>query len=113
MRDRLWYGLVERVKDVRLNGHPEARLPNTLSAGFKGLEAQELLAAILDRVAASAGSACHSCGVEISSVLKAMDIPEEWARGTLRFSTGRMTTEAEITEALSVISRAVARLRKA
>ena len=112
MRDMLHDGLREELKDVKLNGHPEKRLPNTLSLSFLGVDANMLLSEIEDYVAASAGAACHSDGVEISYILKAMNVPVEWARGTVRFSTGRMTTESEIEKAIAVISDAVLRIKQ-
>ena len=63
-------------------------------------------------VAASAGAACHADSVEISHVLKAMGVPEEWAKGTLRLTTGRMTTASEIDRAATVIIEAARRPRK-
>jgi len=107
LRDRLHNGLKEKLKQIKLNGHPEERLPNTLSMSFRNAEANVLLSKIQDYVAASAGAACHSDRVEISSVLNALRIPEEWAKGTLRFSTGRMTTEEDIDTAVKIISDAV------
>jgi cysteine desulfurase len=111
-RDQLYDGLKQKVKDIRLNGHPEFRLPNTLSVCFRGIEAQDLLSAIQDRVAASAGAACHSGECRLSSVLTAMRVPEEWGRGTLRLSTGKMTTSSEIEKALAVISKAALQIVK-
>lgn len=111
VRDILYKGLKERLKDIKLNGHPEKRLPNTLSLSLKEIDANMLLSEIKEYVAASAGAACHSSGVEISYVLKAMNIPVEWAKGTLRFSTGRMTTESEIENAINIISDAVMKLK--
>ena len=111
MRDRLDAGLRERVPRLRVNGHTEKRLPNTLSASVQGVDANVLLAAIENKVAASAGAACHSGQVRISHVLQAMNVPEEWARGTLRFSTGRITTQADIDTAVAVVAGAVERLR--
>jgi len=112
MRDRLHSGITARVADVKLNGHPEHRLPNTLSLSFKGIEANRLLEEIGLDLAASAGAACHSDTVTLSHVLEAMGVPVEWAKGTLRFSTGRMTTAEEIDRAVEVVAEAVARLRK-
>jgi cysteine desulfurase len=103
MRDRLHAAIVAGIKDVRLNGHPEKRLPNTLSLSFRNLEANQLLEAIGMNVAASAGAACHAHRVEISHVLKAMGVPMEWAKGTLRLTTGRMTTPEEIDRAAQLI----------
>jgi cysteine desulfurase len=106
MRDRLEAGIGERFQHIRINGHPEKRLPNTLSASFRGMEANAILDE-LKGVYASAGAACHSDHVELSSVLEAMQVPMEYAMGTLRFSVGRYTTEQDIDRALEEISRAV------
>ncbi len=97
---------------IRMNGHPSQKLPNTLSISFLGVKANVLLEELDAEVAASAGAACHADSVEISSVLKAMNIQEEWAQGTLRFSLGRNTTKAEIHKAARVISIAVKKLHQ-
>jgi cysteine desulfurase len=107
-RDELERGLREAIPSLRVNGHPELRLPNTLSVSIRGVIAGDLLARIGAWVAASAGAACHSGEVRISHVLAAMGVPEEWARGTLRLSTGRMTTAADVKLATSIIAGAVA-----
>jgi cysteine desulfurase len=111
MRDRLFEGIKKEYDQVRLNGHPQKRLPNTLSISFLGLEANRILDAIGSQVAASAGAACHSDMVQISGVLKAMNVPLEWAKGTLRLTTGRMTTAADIDKAVQVICEAVKTLK--
>lgn len=111
LRDRLESALQSGLTDIRFNGHREKRLPNTTSVSFYGLEANRILEEIGLEVAASAGAACHSDHVEISHVLKAMNIPEAWAKGTLRFTTGRMTTLEEIDHAAEVIISAVKKLR--
>jgi cysteine desulfurase len=112
LRDRLHAGLAKAVADVRLNGHPEKRLPNTLNLSFKGLEANRILEEIGLEVAVSAGAACHSDTVGISHVLKAMGVSLEWAKGSLRFSLGRMTTAGEIDRATEIVTTAVKKLRK-
>jgi cysteine desulfurase len=109
MRDRLWEGLTKRLDDILLNGHPTSRLPNTLSVGFAGLDVDDLLYELWDDVASSAGAACHSEGVTISTVLQAMGVPLEYAMCTLRFSTGRPTTVEEIDRAVDSIAAAVRR----
>jgi cysteine desulfurase len=113
MRDQLHAGLASRLTDVRLNGHPALRLPNTLSLSFRGLEANRILEEIGLDVAASAGAACHAGTVSVSHVLEAIGLPVEWAKGTLRFSVGRMTTAAEIDRAVDAIAAAVDSLRRA
>ena len=107
LRDRLQTGLLDRISGIRLNGHLQHRLPNTLSISFKGQEANRILEDIGLEVAASAGAACHADSVEISHVLEAMRVPLEWAKGTLRFSVGRMTTEAEIDKTIRLVAEAV------
>ncbi len=113
MRDRLHAGLAAALGDeaMRLNGHPELRLPNTLSVSFRGVEANTLLSVIGDRVAASAGAACHAGKVDVSAVLRAMRVPVEWAMGTVRFSVGRGTTAGEVDRTVAVVGEAVQRLR--
>jgi cysteine desulfurase NifS/selenium donor protein len=113
MRDRLWAGLLRELEDVRRNGDPETCLPNTLSVGLGGVEASTLLAEIGDRLAASAGAACHAAGVELSTVLEAMRVPMRYAVGTVRFSVGRGTNEGEVDEAVRIVADAVRRLRPA
>ena len=109
MRDRLEQGILASGHDVRVNGHPTQRLPNTCSIGFRGREADRILAN-LPTVAASAGAACHSDQVELSHVLEAMRVPAEYAMGTLRLTVGRYTTEDEIDRALAEITGVVAQL---
>ena len=111
MRDRLYEGIKSGCDQVKLNGHPQNRLPNTLSISFLDLEANRILDTIGTEVAASAGAACHSDTVQISDVLKAMEVPLEWAKGTLRLTTGRMTTAADIDRAVQVICAAVKKLK--
>lgn len=112
MRDRLWKGLCEALPDIRLNGHPEHRLPNTLSVSFRHVEANILLSE-LTGVAASAGAACHTDRVDVSAVLEAMDVPLEYAMGTVRFSTGRYTRPEDVDNAVEQIVGVVNRLQVA
>lgn len=111
VRDRLEAAIHEKLSDVRLNGPSERRLPNTSNLSFKGVEANAVLSE-LQTVAASAGAACHSDHVAVSSVLKAMRVPIEYAMGAIRFSVGRFTTEREIDKAVDEIVRVVQRLRR-
>jgi cysteine desulfurase len=111
MRDRLYEGIKKGCHQMKLNGHPQKRLPNTLSISFLGLEANRILDTIGKEVAASAGAACHSDTVQISDVLTAMNVPLDWAKGTLRLTTGRMTTEADIDRAAQIITDAVKKLK--
>ena len=96
MRDLLKELLVSGLPDgaTRDNGPADSshRLPNTLSIGIKDVSSSVLLATLSEQLAASAGAACHTSAASVSSVLKAMDVPLEYAVGTLRLSTGRHTT---------------------
>ena len=112
LRERLWEGLSSRLAELRRNGDPETCLPNTLSVSFRSIDATALLAEIDERVAASAGAACHSERVEVSTVLTAMQVPLDYAMGTVRFSVGRPTTEREVDTAVQVVAEAVERLRE-
>ncbi len=110
-RDRLHRGILERVPDASLNGHPQLRLPNTLSLAFPGLLATSILDALAGELAASAGAACHADAVSISTVLQAMEVPQRCAMGTLRLSTGHPTTFREVDRAAEAIGRVVAAMR--
>lgn len=104
-RDYLQKLLVDALPGVKVNGHPELRLPNTLSISFPRVEANTLIDR-LEGVAASAGAACHAESVDVSAVLEAMLIPLEFAMGTIRFSTGRENTMPDIkTAADTIISK--------
>ncbi|MCK9421983.1 MAG: selenide, water dikinase SelD [Bacteroidales bacterium] len=102
LRDKLYQSIKQALPEIRLNGHPELRLPNTLSIGFPDVEAAILLNE-MKGIAASAGAACHSDQSGISGVLMSMSVPPRFAIGTIRFSVGRMTTEEEIEKAIPII----------
>jgi cysteine desulfurase len=112
-RDRLHQGLLQELGEtsIKLNGHPEKRLPNTLSLSFRGVEANTLLSQISQQVAASAGAACHADKVKLSAVLEAIRAPVDWAMGTVRFSTGRGTTADLIDQAVEIVADVVRRLQ--
>ncbi|TMW58584.1 hypothetical protein Poli38472_010143 [Pythium oligandrum] len=98
--------------ELRVNGHPEHVLPNTLSLSYKDISAIQLLQMIEGQsVYASAGSACHSHHgeeeVKPSAVLTAMKVPIEFALGTLRLSVGRETSDSDIKHAATVIAQSV------
>jgi cysteine desulfurase len=107
LRDRFWRALQDHFGElVRLNGHPEHRLPNTLNVSFVGRVGADILGA-LDSVAASTGSACHSGRVELSPVLHAMGVPPEVGIGAIRFSLGRGTTDEEIDVVVGRLKRVI------
>lgn len=113
LRDRLIQGVLERVPDARLTGHPTERLPHHASFVFKGINGEELLLALdVEGIAASTGSACTSGRPEPSEVLLAMGLPHEWAVGSLRLTLGKSNTEEDVDRVLEVLPQAVARLRE-
>ncbi len=109
-RDLLYRLLKEGIPDIVMNGHPEDRLPNTLSISFPELEANTIVSR-LEKVAASAGAACHAESIELSAVLKAMKVPVKYAMGTIRFSTGRNTSPDDIKKASDEIISTISLLR--
>ena len=110
LRDQLENDLIKIFPWAQINGHKELRLPNTSSISFKGLEANTIVAELGDKVAVSAGAACHSHSIEVSSVLSAMNVPVEYAMGTVRFSVGRFTTKEDIDKAIIEIKNVIQRL---
>lgn len=109
LRDRFFEIIQSSLPAVRLNGHPVLRLPNTLSLSFPGIEATAILAELSAEVAASAGAACHANETKVSATLKSMKIPVKYAMGTIRFSTGRFLSEAEVEKAAESVIKAVNR----
>ncbi len=113
LHDRLQQGIEKRIENVRMNGHPELRLPNTLNVSFSFLDGESLLMNLdLMGVAVSTGSACTSGSVDPSHVLTAMGRSPEQAHGSLRFSLGRGNTAEDVDFTLDVLVDVVRRLRE-
>jgi cysteine desulfurase len=112
MRDRFENGILERVPDTFVNGDRAARLPNTSNLSFAGIESDAALL-MFDRhqLCCSAGSACRTGAIESSHVLRAMNVPPERARGSMRFSFGRFNTDADVDKALEIIPAVISKLR--
>jgi cysteine desulfurase len=90
LRDKLIAGVLERIPDSQLSGHPSQRLPNSATFLFKYIEGESILLNLdLMGVAASSGSACTSGSLEPSHVLTAMGFPHEVAHGSLRLTLGK------------------------
>ena len=106
LRERLLDLLRTGIPALRLNGHPEKRLPGTLNVSFPGIDVGDLLGALPD-VAASAGSACASLDAEPSRVLSAMGLLADETSAAVRFSLGRFTTLEEVERAAALIVRVV------
>jgi cysteine desulfurase len=112
-RDRLAAALLA-VDGVELTGHPRDRTPGLLSLLVRGLDGASLVHALdLEGVCCSTGSACTTGSTEPSHVLTAMGIPDDEARGALRLSLGRTTSDADVSEAASLIAAIIERQRGA
>jgi cysteine desulfurase len=114
LRDRLASGLTKTVSGVHRTVAPGVDvLPGHLHLCLLGIEREELLLALSERgVCASGGSSCASGALEASYVLAAMGVPDELARGAVRFTLGHDTTEADVDRALAVVPEVVASLRR-
>jgi len=111
-RDQLEQMILHRIPDTFVNGNRESRLPNTTNISFARLEAEAILLSLSEQgICASAGAACSSGSLEPSHVLKAMHADPKIAHGAIRFSLSRYTTDEEITAAVPVLEKIIARLR--
>ena len=100
------------VEGTELTGHPTERLPGLLSIIARDTDGASVSVALdLEGIAASVGSACTTGSTEVSHVLTAMGYPEDEARGALRLSLGRTTTDAEIDTALEIVPRVLTSMR--
>ncbi len=114
LRDRLLYGLPERVPNTVITGptDPEKRLANSFSCCFRNVEGESVLLALdMAGIAASSGSACTTGALEPSHVLTAMGIDRDLAHASLRLTLGTENTDAEIDHVLETLPGIVARLR--
>jgi cysteine desulfurase len=113
LRDDLERGLLQRIRQSRVNAATALRTPNTTNILFPGVDGEALLIALdLKGLSCSTGSACSSGAVEPSHVLTAIGLTAAEARSSLRFSIGRHTTQQEIDAALLAIPQAVEQLRE-
>ena len=114
LRDRIIAGVTGRIEDAVLTGHPTRRLPNNASFCLAGTEGESLIVGLdLEGFAVSSGSACTSGETEPSAVLLALGLDRELAKGSLRVTVGRETTEAAVDSFLAALARVVGRLRSA
>jgi len=113
LRDKLINGILSSVDHVRLNGHPEKRLPGNANFSFEYIEGESLLLSLdMKGIAGSSGSACTSGSLDPSHVLLAIGLPHEIAHGSLRLTLGDDNTEDEIDYVLEVVPQVVQRLRE-
>jgi cysteine desulfurase len=112
LRNRLKDGLVKTIPNIKINGHPEDVLPNTLNVSFPGAEGESILLALdLAGIDVSTGSACASGSLEPSHVLLAIGVGPELAHGSIRFSLGWGITEKDIDYVTATLPPIISRLR--
>ncbi|MBV1820889.1 cysteine desulfurase NifS [Anaerosalibacter bizertensis] len=113
LRERLIKKVFENISHVRLNGHPEKRLPGNVSFCFEFIEGESLLLSLdMEGIAGSSGSACTSGSLDPSHVLLAIGLPHEIAHGSLRLSLGDFNTEEEVDYVVEKLVEIVQRLRE-
>ena len=111
LRERLQRAILA-VDGTETTGPPTDRLPGLLSLIARGVDGSAVTVGLdLEGIAASVGSACTTGSTEVSHVLTAMGYPDDEARGALRLSLGRTTTDAEIERASEVVPRVLASMR--
>ena len=112
LRDKLITGIFDRIDNVRLNGHPQNRLPNNINVSVSFVEGESMCLNLdLEGICASTGSACTSGNLEPSHTLLALGLSHEHAHGSLRFTLGKWTSDEDIDRVLETLPRIVAKLR--
>ena len=113
LRDRLERQIMARIPDIRLNGHPTLRLPNTLNLSIPFVEPEPLLSGLdFSGIAVSSGSACSSGALKASRVLAAMGLDANTPVSHVRFSLGRGNTGEDVDYVVNVLQELVEKLRR-
>jgi cysteine desulfurase len=113
LRDLLHKSIEDKISHIKLNGHPEKRLPNTLNISFQYLEGESIVLSLdLEGIAVSTGSACTSGSLEPSHVLKSMGVEPLFLQGSIRFSLSTFSTEDEVDYVMEELPPVIERLRK-
>ena len=112
LTQRLRIGLDAHIDRLHYNGHPDHCAPGTLNVSFEAVEGESLILRLdMEGICVSTGSACTSGSMEPSHVLAALGLPPRLAQGTVRFSLGRNTTEAEIDEVIAKLPKVIQQMR--
>ena len=113
LRNRLETAMLKCCPDVRVNGDPANRLPNTTNVSFEYVEGEAILLRLNEYgICASSGSACTSGSLEPSHVLRAMGVPYTAVHGSIRFSLSRFNTNQEIDKVIEVMPGIIKELRQ-
>jgi len=113
LRDNLIKGIKDKIKNVKLNGHPVERTPGNVHLSFEFVEGESILLMLnLEGIAAASGSSCTSQALKSSHVLLAMDLSPTMAQGSILFSLGKYNTQEEIEKVIEILPPIIDRLRK-
>ncbi len=113
LRDNLINGIIDKVKNVKLNGHTTDRLPGNVHISFKYIEGESILLMLnMEGIAAASGSSCTSQALKSSHVLNAIGLSPTMAQGSVLFSLGKYNTAEEVSRLLEVLPPIVKRLRE-
>lgn len=113
LKNKLVTGILEKIPDTILAGHPTVRLPHNAAFCFKNIEGESILINLdFEGIAASSGSACTSGSLNPSHVLLAMGYDHETAHGSIRFTLGKENTEKDIDYVLEKLPPIIDKLRK-
>ena len=112
LQQRLKEGLLEKIPDIKINGHPVDVLPNTLNVSFPGAEGEAILLSMdLAGIEASTGSACASGSLDPSHVLMAIGVGPEIAHGSIRFSLGWFSSGEDVDYIIKILPPIIEKLR--
>jgi cysteine desulfurase len=112
LRDTLIEGVLARIPDSQLTGHPKHRLPHHASFVFLNVEGESIVQALdMERIAASSGAACDQGELEASPVLEAIGFSPDWGVGSLRLTLGRSNDAEDVSRVLDVLPGIIERLR--
>jgi cysteine desulfurase len=112
LREKFIEGIMDKVPNVVLNGHPSKRLPNNINLSFLDVEGESILLYLDEKgVYASTGSACASTSLEPSHVLIAMGVSQGVAHGSVRFTMGRETSVEDVDYVLEILPAMIENLR--
>lgn len=105
--------VMQEIPDIKRNGHREKCLPGNLNLSFGGVSGVALLVLLEEEgIYASAGSACSAGNTRLSHVIRAIEVPKEYAYGTIRFSMGRETTKEDVDKTIDILKKSIEILRK-
>jgi cysteine desulfurase len=111
LRDKLENALLS-IEETQVNGNRKNRLPHLTNISFKFVDDEALMISFNKDIAVSSGSACTSASIEPSYVLKALELSDDLAHSSIRFSLGRFNTEEEIDFVIARVKEAVVKLRE-